>query len=92
MISRRAGESESRGRRTPSVSDSPTLRLIILDRLSLPVDNGDFDAMTVGVSLQATTSRKLFARTLLQYDHAPFREEALNDRLGVAKLTYLVRL
>ncbi len=48
--------------------------------------------MTVGVTLQATTSRKLFARTLLQYDHAPFREEALNDRLGVAKLTSLVRL
>ena len=96
------------------------------NRIALPVDNGNFDATTVGVNLQAATSRKLFARALIQYDnfskdfqaniridwihtpgsdlflvfntsytfddHVNFREAALNDRVGVAKLTYLVTL
>ena len=96
------------------------------NRITLPVDNGDFDATTVGVNLQAATSRKLFARALIQYDnfskdfqaniridwihtpgsdlflvfntsytfddHVTFREDVLNDRVGVAKLTYLVTL
>ena len=96
------------------------------NRISLPVANGDFDATTVGINLEAATSRKLFARALLQYDnfskdfqanvridwiHTPgsdlflvfntsylfddrvsFREDALNDRVGVAKLTYRVTL
>lgn len=97
-----------------------TLSYNIID---LPIENGRFDATTVGLTVQAATSRKLFANALLQYDnfskrfrsniridwiHRPgsdlflvfntgylfsdkitFAESALQNRLGVAKLTYL---
>jgi hypothetical protein len=95
----------------------------------LPIDNGSFDATTFTLSANAATSRKLFAKALVQYDnfsgnlqaniridwiHSPgadlfvvfntnynftgeddqfdFRNALLNNRVGVAKLTYVLQM
>lgn len=94
--------------------------------IDLPIENGRFDATTIGLTIQAATSRKLFANALIQYDnfskrfrsniridwiHRPgsdlflvfnsgylftdgvsFEQKSLQNRLGVAKLTYLYQL
>lgn len=99
--------------------------------IDLPIDNGEFDATTLSLSVLGAVSRKLFAKALIQYDNFsrdvqaniridwihtpgsdlflvfntsyhfaddndllfdPRRDVLLNDRVGVAKLTYLVLL
>ena len=37
--------------------------------IDLPIENGSFDATTVSLSILAAVSRKLFARSLIQYDN-----------------------
>ncbi|HMB91195.1 MAG TPA: DUF5916 domain-containing protein [Rhodothermales bacterium] len=99
--------------------------------IDLPINNGEFDATTLSLSVLGAVSRKLFAKALIQYDNFsrdvqaniridwihtpgsdlflvfntsyhfaddndllfdPRRDVLLNDRVGVAKLTYLVLL
>ncbi|MFT5143908.1 MAG: hypothetical protein ACI80V_000799 [Rhodothermales bacterium] len=95
----------------------------------IPIENGSFEATTFTLSANAATSRKLFAKALVQYDnfsgnlqaniridwiHSPgadlfvvfntnynftgqedqfdFRNALLNNRVGVAKLTYVLQM
>ena len=95
----------------------------------IPIANGQFDATTFGMNINAAYSRKLFAKALVQYDnfsgdlqaniridwiHSPGadlflvlntnnnflnadgrfdpRAATLNNRVGVAKLTYVIQL
>ncbi|HRR08309.1 MAG TPA: DUF5916 domain-containing protein [Rhodothermales bacterium] len=41
--------------------------------IDLPLTNGRFDATTYGLTVQAATSRKLFANALIQYDNFSHR-------------------
>ncbi len=99
--------------------------------IDLPIENGEFEATAVSLSVLGALNRKLFAKALIQYDNFsrdvqanirvdwihtpgsdlffvfntsyhfadgedvlfdPRRDVLLNDRVGVAKLTYLVML
>ena len=95
----------------------------------IPIANGEFDATTFSMNVNAAYSRKLFAKALIQYDnfsgnvqaniridwiHSPgadlflvlntnynfqdaedqfdVRAATLNNRVGVAKLTYVIQM
>jgi len=95
----------------------------------IPIDNGAFEATTFSMNINAATSRKLFAKALIQYDnfsgdlqaniridwiHSPgadlflvfntsynfigpedrfdVRSATLNNRVGVAKITYVIQI
>jgi hypothetical protein len=99
------------------------------DVFELPIENGAFDATTFSLNVNAATSRKLFAKALVQYDnfsgdlqanvridwiHSPgadlfvvfntnynftgeedrfdVRNATLNNRVGVAKVTYVIQI
>lgn len=99
------------------------------DVFDLPIDNGQFDATTFSMNINMAQSRKLFAKSLIQYDnfsgnlqaniridwiHSPGadlfivfntnynlsgevdrfdpRTALLNNRIGIAKLTYVIQM
>ncbi|NNF02904.1 MAG: carbohydrate binding family 9 domain-containing protein [Rhodothermales bacterium] len=99
------------------------------DVFDLPIDNGSFDATVFSMNINMAKSRKLFAKSLIQYDnfsgnlqaniridwiHSPGadlfivfntnynlsgdvdrfdpRTTLLNNRVGVAKLTYVIQM
>lgn len=99
------------------------------NRFDIPIANGEFEATTFTLNINAAQSRKLFAKALIQYDnfsgdlqaniridwiHSPgadlfvvfntnynftgeedrfdVRNAMMNNRVGVAKLTYVIQI